>query len=79
MVDAKMGWVLFGIEDAPFAWRDSPNDTFNQYTHYKPLMLDNPLWVNIRGLRAAREQGACIEFDEQGYRLSVPDRFLFTT
>src|ERR1700680_1787620 len=25
MAEAKVGWVMFGIEDACFSWRDSPN------------------------------------------------------
>jgi len=47
-------------------------------TPYNPLMHDNSLWVNTRRLRSLLGgSGLTIEFQERGYRLSVPDRFLF--
>jgi hypothetical protein len=47
-------------------------------TSYNPLLHDNPLWVNTRRLRRLLERsGLVIESVEQGYRLSVPEHFLF--
>jgi hypothetical protein len=36
MADAKVGWVMFCIDDHFFAWNCSPNKTFDKYTGYKP-------------------------------------------
>jgi DNA-binding response OmpR family regulator len=45
---------------------------------YHPLVHDNPLRVNILRLRALLgKAGLAIEVDEAGYRLSVPERFLY--
>ncbi len=45
---------------------------------YHPLIHDNPLWVNTRRLRSLLENsGLSVELAEDGYWLSVPDRFLF--
>jgi hypothetical protein len=45
---------------------------------YHPLVHDNPLRVNILRLRALLgNDGLAIELDEAGYRLSVPERFLY--
>jgi len=45
---------------------------------YHPLVHDNPLRVNILRLRALLgKAGLAIDVDEEGYRLSVPERFLY--
>ena len=45
---------------------------------YHPFVHDNPLRVNILRLRALLgKAGLAIEVDEAGYRLSVPERFLY--
>jgi hypothetical protein len=44
---------------------------------YHPLVHDNPLRVNILRLRALLGKGLSIEVDEAGYRLRVPNRFLY--
>ena len=36
MAEAKIGWVLFCIDDHFFAWPCAPNQTFNEYTGYAP-------------------------------------------
>jgi len=45
---------------------------------YRPLVHDNALWVNIRRLRTTLEgSGVALEYDDDGYRLTVPSGFLF--
>ena len=45
---------------------------------YHPLVHDNPLRVNILRLRALLgKAGLAIDVDEAGYRLTVPERFLY--
>jgi Alpha-L-fucosidase len=36
MAEAKVGWVMFGLDDAYFAWPCSPNSKFDYYTGYGP-------------------------------------------
>ena len=36
MADAKVGWVIFCIDDHYFAWPCAPNNAFDGYTGYKP-------------------------------------------
>jgi hypothetical protein len=59
MAKAKVGWVMFGVEDACFSWRDSPNSKFNEYTGYAPgqkcsnrdLIMDLADELNARGVK----------------------------
>ncbi|MFC1716795.1 hypothetical protein ACFL6S_24215 [Candidatus Poribacteria bacterium] len=36
MAEAKVGWVMFCIDDHFFAWPCAPNKTFSEYTDYAP-------------------------------------------
>ena len=36
MADAKVGWVMFCIDDHYYAWPCSPNKAFDEYTGFKP-------------------------------------------
>jgi hypothetical protein len=56
---AKIGWVLFCIDDHFFAWACSPNETFSKYTGYAPgekcsrrdLIMDLAEALNARGIK----------------------------
>lgn len=59
MAKAKIGWVLFGIDDAYFGWSCAPNKTFNKYTGYLPgekcsnrdLIMDVTNALNKKGIK----------------------------
>jgi hypothetical protein len=36
MAEAKIGWVMFGLDDAYFGWMCAPNKAFSEYTGYAP-------------------------------------------
>lgn len=59
MVKAKIGWVMFCLDDHHFAWPCAPNKTFSDYTGYAPgekcskrdLIMDVANALNARGIR----------------------------
>lgn len=59
MTEAKVGWVMFCIDDHYFAWPCSPNQAFSDYTGYPPgekcarrdLILDLAEALNARGVK----------------------------
>ncbi len=59
MADAKVGWVMFCMDDHYFAWPCSPNKAFDEYTGYKPsekcsrrdLISDLADALNARGVK----------------------------
>jgi hypothetical protein len=59
MAEAKIGWVLFCIDDHFFAWPCAPNKTFSEYTGYAPgekcshrdLILEVTDALNTRGIK----------------------------
>ena len=59
MTEAKIGWVLFCIDDHFFAWTCSPNKTLNKYTGYasgekcsrRDLIMDLADALNAKGVR----------------------------
>jgi hypothetical protein len=59
MAAARVGWVLFCIDDHYFAWSCAPNRTFSDYTGYAPgercsrrdLILDLAGALNARGVK----------------------------
>ena len=36
MAEARVGWVIFCIDDHYYAWSCAPNEAFSRYTGYKP-------------------------------------------
>ena len=59
MDEAKMGWVIFCIDDWFFGWQCAPNKTFCEYTGYAPgekcshrdLILDVADALNAKGVK----------------------------
>lgn len=59
MAKAKIGWVLFCLDDHYFAWPCSPNSKFNEYTGYRPgqkcsnrdLIMDVAKALNSKGIK----------------------------
>ncbi len=59
MAEAKVGWVIFCIDDHYFAWPCAPNKAFSEYTGYAPgekcsrrdLILDLADALNARGVK----------------------------
>ena len=59
MANAKVGWVMFGLDDHYFAWPCSPNSKFSYYTGYGPgqkcskrdLILDVAKALNAKGIK----------------------------
>jgi hypothetical protein len=59
MVEARVGWVNFCLDDHLFAWPCSPNSKFDHYTGYKPgqkcskrdLIMDIANALNARGIK----------------------------
>ncbi len=59
MVDAKVAWVLFCLDDHYFAWPCAPNPAFSDYTGYAPgrkcsrrdLILELADALNARGVK----------------------------
>jgi hypothetical protein len=59
MAEAKVGWVMFCLDDHYFAWPCSPNRKFNSYTGYGPgekcsrrdLVMDVAKALNAKGIK----------------------------
>ena len=59
MAEAKVGWVMFCLDDHYFAWPCSPNSKFNYYTGYGPgqkcsnrdLIMDVAKGLNAKGIK----------------------------
>ena len=59
MVEAKVGWVMFCIDDHYFAWPCAPNKAFSEYTGYAPgekcsrrdLIMDVADALNAKGVK----------------------------
>jgi hypothetical protein len=59
MADAKIGWVMFGLDDAYFGWSCAPNKTFDSYTGYvsgemcsrRDLIMDVTNALNAKGVK----------------------------
>ena len=59
MAQAKVGWVLFCLDDHYFAWPCSPNKTFSEFTGYAPgekcsrrdLVMELADALNSRGVK----------------------------
>ncbi|HTL17953.1 MAG TPA: hypothetical protein VL793_11995 [Patescibacteria group bacterium] len=59
MASAKVGWVLFCLDDHYFAWSCAPNKTFDKFTGYasgekcsrRDLILDIADELNAKGIR----------------------------
>jgi len=59
MVEAKVGWVMFCIDDHYFAWPCAPNKAFSKYTGYAPgekcsrrdLIMDVADAFNAKGVK----------------------------
>jgi hypothetical protein len=59
MAEAKVGWVIFCLDDHYFAWPCAPNQAFSQYTGYAPgqkcsrrdLILDVAEALQGRGVK----------------------------
>jgi len=59
MAEAKVGWVLFCIDDHFFAWPCAPNKAFSEYTGYAPgekcsrrdLIMDSADALNAKGVK----------------------------
>jgi hypothetical protein len=59
MVDGKVGWVIFCLDDHYFAWPCSPNRSFDEFTGYAPgekcsrrdLILDVGEALKTRGIK----------------------------
>lgn len=59
MAKAKIGWVMFCLDDHYFAWPCSPNSKFNLYTGYGPgekcskrdLIMDVADALNAKGIK----------------------------
>jgi hypothetical protein len=59
MAEAKVGWVLFGLDDGAFGWQCAPNKSFSEYTGYAPgekcsrrdLIMDVADALNAKGVK----------------------------
>jgi len=59
MAEARVGWVIFCLDDHYFAWPCAPNRAFSQYTGYGPgqkcsrrdLIMDLANALNAKGVR----------------------------
>ncbi len=59
MAEAKVGWVIFCLDDHYFAWPCAPNKAFSEYTGYAPgekcsrrdLILDLADALNAKGVK----------------------------
>jgi hypothetical protein len=59
MAKAKVGWVMFGLDDGAFGWPCAPNKTFSKYTGYAPgkqcsnrdLIMDVADALNSKGIK----------------------------
>ncbi len=59
LADAKVGWVVFCLDDHYFAWPCAPNKAFSDYTGYAPgekcsrrdLILDLANALNAKGVK----------------------------
>jgi len=59
MAEAKVGWVIFCLDDHYFAWPCAPNEAFSNYTGYAPgekcsrrdLIMDVADALNARGVK----------------------------
>ena len=59
MAEARVGWVIFCIDDHYFAWPCTPNKTFSKYTGYGPgekcsrrdLIKDLAAALNAKGVK----------------------------
>jgi hypothetical protein len=59
MAEAKVGWVIFCLDDHYFAWQCSPNKAFSGFTGYAPgdkcsrrdLLLDVANALNAKGVK----------------------------
>ena len=59
MVNAKVGWVMFCLDDHHFAWPCAPNKTLSDYTGYAPgekcsrrdLIMDLANALNPKGIK----------------------------
>ena len=59
MAEAKVGWVIFCLDDHYFAWPCAPNQNFSQFTGYAPgekcsrrdLILDLANALNRKGVK----------------------------
>jgi hypothetical protein len=69
-----------------YALASRPNEVFSKETlaghlwssRYNPLTHDNALWVSLRRLRVLlKNTGLTIELEEDGYRLIVPEGFIY--
>jgi DNA-binding response OmpR family regulator len=70
--------LLFGLASRPGAsWSKDALVELLWATSYKPLVHDNPLKVSVTRLRALIGSEMSLDFDGEGYRLVVPDPFLY--
>jgi tetratricopeptide (TPR) repeat protein len=70
--------LLFGLASRPGAsWSKDALVELLWNTSYKPLVHDNPLKVSVTRLRALIGSEMSLDFVGEGYRLVVPDEFVY--
>jgi tetratricopeptide (TPR) repeat protein len=73
-----IGKLFFGLASKPGAiWSKDALVELLWGTSYKPQVHDNPLKVSVTRLRSLLRGELAVDFDGDGYRLAVPDQFLY--
>ncbi|HEY5952247.1 MAG TPA: AAA family ATPase [Kofleriaceae bacterium] len=73
-----IGKLFFGLASKPgTVWSKDALVELVWGTSYSPQIHDNPLKVSITRLRSLIGDQMSVEFDGDGYRLAVPDQFLY--
>jgi tetratricopeptide (TPR) repeat protein len=73
-----LGKLFFALASRPgTSWSKDALVELLWGTSYKPLVHDNPLKVSVTRLRSLMGNQMSLDFDGNGYRLVVPDQFLY--
>jgi tetratricopeptide (TPR) repeat protein len=73
-----IGKLFFGLASKPGAvWSKDALVELLWGTSYKPQIHDNPLKVSVTRLRSLLGEQMSVDFDGDGYRLAVPEQFLY--
>jgi DNA-binding response OmpR family regulator len=73
-----LGKLFFALASRPgTSWSKDALAGLLWATSYKPLVHDNPLKVSVTRLRSMIGNQMSLDFDGDGYRLVVPDQFLY--
>lgn len=73
-----LGKLFFGLASRPGSvWSKDALVDLLWGTSYKPLVHDNPLKVSVTRLRSLIGDEMALDFDGDGYRLVVPDQFIY--